>query len=109
MIGFLSVVVLGLLLIGGWLILWGLMQFVRGINQLANPSRSTLSRTSGTDMTAEEEGNAHSGPYGYSPNTAYPQTQYGSLFNPNAKWNTERHHDRDYDSDDDYAHHGGDF
>ena len=40
-------------------------------------------------MTAEEEGNVHSGPYGYSPNTAYPETQYGSLFNPDAEWNHE--------------------
>jgi hypothetical protein len=42
-------------------------------------------------MTAEEEGNVHSGPYGYSPNTAYPETQYGSLFNPDAEWNHEEH------------------
>lgn len=40
-------------------------------------------------MSAEEEGNVHSGPYGYSPNTAYPETQYGSLFNPDAEWNHE--------------------
>jgi hypothetical protein len=40
-------------------------------------------------MTADEEGNVHSGPYGYSPNTAYPETQYGSLFNPDAEWNHE--------------------
>ena len=42
-----------------------------------------------TGMTAEEEGNVHSGPYGYSPNTAYPETQYGSLFNPDTEWNHE--------------------
>ena len=41
------------------------------------------------EMSAEEEGNVHSGPYGYSPNTAYPETQYGSLFNPDAEWNHE--------------------
>jgi len=40
-------------------------------------------------MSAEEEGNVHSGPYGYSPNTAYPETQYGSGFNPEAEWNHE--------------------
>lgn len=42
------------------------------------------------DMTGEEEGNVHSGPYGYSPNTPYPETQYGSLFDPDAEWNEER-------------------
>jgi hypothetical protein len=40
-------------------------------------------------MSAEEEGNVHSGPYGYSPNTAYPETQYGSMFDPDAEWNHE--------------------
>jgi hypothetical protein len=40
-------------------------------------------------MSAEEEGNVHSGPHGYSPNTAYPETQYGSDFNPDAEWNHE--------------------
>ena len=40
-------------------------------------------------MTADEEGNVHSGPHGYSPNTAYPETQYGSGFDPDADWNHE--------------------
>ena len=33
------------------------------------------------------EGDYHSGPYGYSPNTAYPETQYGSGFDEEAEWN----------------------
>jgi hypothetical protein len=33
------------------------------------------------------EGDYHSGPYGYSPNTAYPETQYGSNFDEDADWN----------------------
>ena len=33
------------------------------------------------------EGDFHSGPYGYSPNTAYPETQYGSNFDEDADWN----------------------
>ena len=36
------------------------------------------------------EGDIHSGPYGYSPNTAYPETQYGSRFDEEAEWNEER-------------------
>ena len=33
------------------------------------------------------EGDMHSGPHGYSPNTAYPETQYGSDFDEEAEWN----------------------
>jgi hypothetical protein len=33
------------------------------------------------------EGDLHSGPHGYSANTAYPETQYGSGFDEEAEWN----------------------
>ena len=33
------------------------------------------------------QGDHHSGPYGYSPGTAYPETQYGSGFDEEAEWN----------------------
>lgn len=33
------------------------------------------------------EGDMHSGPAGYSPATAYPETQYGSGFDEEAEWN----------------------
>ena len=36
-----------------------------------------------------EDGDMHSGPEGYSPNTAYPETQYGSAFDDEADWNEE--------------------
>jgi hypothetical protein len=36
-----------------------------------------------------DEGDIHSGPHGYSPNTAYPGTQYGSRFDEEAEWNEE--------------------
>lgn len=36
------------------------------------------------------EGDIHSGPNGYSPNTAYTETQYGSRFDEEAEWNEER-------------------
>ena len=35
------------------------------------------------------EGDVHSGPHGYSPNTAYTETQYGSRFDEEAEWNEE--------------------
>ena len=37
------------------------------------------------------EGDMHSGPEGYSPNTAYPETQYGSMFDEEADWNEDEH------------------
>tara|TARA_B110000967_G_C18759136_1_gene496899 strand:- start:754 stop:942 length:189 start_codon:yes stop_codon:yes gene_type:complete len=36
-----------------------------------------------------EDGDMHSGPYGYTPNEAYPETQYGSGFDEEADWNEE--------------------
>ena len=33
-----------------------------------------------------DEGDFHSGPHGYSPNTAYTETQYGSRFDQEAEW-----------------------
>ena len=48
--------------------------------------REPAESTSNSLMTAEDEGNAHSGPHGYT-GGAYPETQYGSGFNPNADWN----------------------
>ena len=33
------------------------------------------------------EGDYHSGPYGYSPGTAYSDTQYGSGFDQDEEWN----------------------
>ena len=33
------------------------------------------------------QGDNHSGPAGYTPNTAYPETQYGSDFDEEAEWN----------------------
>ena len=48
--------------------------------------RTPAQPSSRNAMTAEDEGNAHSGPHGYT-GGAYPETQYGSGFNPNADWN----------------------
>ena len=38
-----------------------------------------------------DQGDYHSGPEGYSANTAYPETQYGSGFDEEADWNEEDH------------------
>jgi len=36
------------------------------------------------------EGDIHSGPHGYSPNTPYTETQYGSRFVEEVEWNEEQ-------------------
>jgi len=39
------------------------------------------------DKNIMDQGDYHSGPEGYSPNTAYSETQYGSSFDEDADWN----------------------
>ena len=62
------------------------------------------------------EGDFRSGPAGYSPNTAYPETQYGSAFDQAADWNDGTADDytfdpaADIDGDlDDYSGNEGDW
>ena len=49
----------------------------------------TTTRPRKTQPSLTDEGDYHSGPEGYSPNTAYPETQYGSWFDEEADWNEE--------------------
>lgn len=49
-------------------------------------STSRMTADAADEIDGMNEGDIHSGPYGYSPNTPYPQTQYGSLFNEDAEW-----------------------
>jgi hypothetical protein len=51
----------------------------------SQPGAGWYSR-SGTAVKIDE-GDFHSGPEGYSPNTGYPETQYGSNFDDGADWN----------------------
>jgi len=46
-------------------------------------------RQSSAPLEEMDSGDYHSGPEGYSPNTAYPETQYGSAFDEDADWNDE--------------------
>jgi len=55
---------------------------------LSPPGLSTPPRAT-SDPAQMDEGDMHSGPYGYSPNTAYSETQYGSMFDEEADWNEE--------------------
>ena len=46
-------------------------------------------RQSQAPVEEMDQGDYHSGPERYSPNTAYPETQYRSGFDEDAEWNEE--------------------
>lgn len=78
--------------IAGALIYW----FVKLITTPQAWRPSAIGTDDWRNMTGDEEGYVHSGPYGYSPMTAYPQTQYGSGFNPDAEWAERTGFNRDH-------------
>ena len=62
-----------------------------GLDQRPMPERpvSWQERRPAPNM---DQGDYHSGPEGYTPNTAYPETQYGSNFDEDAAWNEGEWH-----------------
>jgi hypothetical protein len=83
----------GILLIFGLaLIIWGFIAFIRGIGKLlSSPSpqpRRPLTPAS-DEIDGMNNGDYYNGPHGYSPMTGYPETQYGSGFDPDAEWDHE--------------------
>jgi hypothetical protein len=52
-------------------------------------SATPAQTTQGPVDSKMDEGDLHSGPHGYSPNTPYQETQYGSFFDEDAEWNDE--------------------
>ena len=86
---------LGLVLIGGLvLIIWGFFAFLFAVGRaLSGTTRTASPVTRSTTATASDEidgmnnGDYYNGPHGYSPMTGYPETQYGSRFDPDAEWN----------------------
>ena len=67
--------------VGAFSFMWAL---VTGPRQPV--STQAVRQDAADEIDGMNEGDIHSGPYGYSPNTAYPQTQYGSDFNEDAEW-----------------------
>jgi hypothetical protein len=69
---------------------WKVLKFFGALlmAMLTAPSdHNRPSRGEGTHADGMNEGDFHSGPDGYSPNTAYPETQYGSGFDEDEEWN----------------------
>ena len=61
------------------------------LKRLFGSSAATPTQTSQRPVVDSKmnEGDIHSGPHGYSSNTAYTETQYGSMFDEDAGWNEE--------------------
>ena len=68
-----GLVVLGLLGLMVFVLLWGI-----GIFSSQYSAPDSRSATESNPVATMNEGDFHSGPEGYSPNTAYPDTFYGS-------------------------------
>jgi len=111
---------LGLLAGAVWLTVWGIRSLFRGLSVrptapgvghagaavtvagIAATAAMTAGATStgatsagglsaaGDEIDGMNEGDYHSGPAGYSPMTAYPETQYGSGFDEDAEWHEEQ-------------------
>lgn len=73
---FIGYLVVGVLVVGFTALALGLVVFLFSI--LIGATSSTTTPPSGSGNASMNEGDLHSGPEGYSPNTAYPDTFYGS-------------------------------
>jgi hypothetical protein len=86
-----TIAVLGVLAGVLALVIWFLVAFCRAV---LGPSPSVRTTRHYVDPDADADGmnpgDYYNGPHGYSPMTGYPETQYGSGFDPDADWNHER-------------------
>ena len=72
--------------------LWGghlktIIRLLKHVAEHTSDSNSTGKGGSSDIGSQMNQGDFHSGPSGYSENTAYPETQYGSNFDEGADWN----------------------
>jgi len=86
-----AVILLGVFGAGLALIIWFMVALYRGASN-PRPIARTTRRYVDLDADADgmNPGDYYNGPHGYSPMTGYPETQYGSGFDPDADWNHER-------------------
>lgn len=64
-----------------------LWAFILGNNSKGSFSEKSVARP----QAVMNEGDMHSGTHGYSANTPYPETQYGSGYDESADWYEEEH------------------
>ena len=86
--GLIIVVGLGIFvwIIVGFFIFIGRVFTSTPINQTRPPAGAS------DDIDGMNNGDYYNGPHGYSAMTGYPETQYGSDFDPDAEWNHEEHY-----------------
>lgn len=88
----LSVIVLLVLLMGAVFLIWGFFAFIKAIfSSPGVPSAPQSTSNAADEIDGMNNGDYYNGPHGYSPMTGYPETQYGSGFDPEAEWNHEEH------------------
>lgn len=56
-----------------------------------HPKGLSSEKNAAAPQSLMNEGDLHSGTHGYSANTPYPETQYGSGHNESADWHDEEH------------------
>ena len=72
------------------LVIWGFFAFIFAIGRtISTPREPSTTQQASDDIDGMNNGDYYNGPYGYSPMTGYPETQYGSGFDPDAEWNHE--------------------
>ena len=85
-LGALAIVALVIWWIRSMVRIWGAASMSAGPRSAPQPHNSHAGHaTAGHSPELMNEGDFHSGPDGYSPNTAYPETQYGSGFDEDAE------------------------
>ena len=87
-------VFIGLLVFGvAGLIIWGFFAILIGFAKaISNPTPPQNYTPASDDIDGMNNGDYYNGPHGYSAMTGYPETQYGSGFDPDAEWNEEEHY-----------------
>jgi hypothetical protein len=84
-----------LIFVGLGVFAWGVIYFLVAVMKAftspvsPNTTNTTEAQNNSDTIDGMNEGDYHSGPHGYSPMTSYPETQYGSGFDPDAEWNHE--------------------
>jgi hypothetical protein len=82
---FIGALIIGILVLGVAASALGLVVFLLSI--LVGTTSSHIGPSNGTSNSLMNEGDFHSGPDGYSPNTAYQDTFYGSGGNDEGDFN----------------------
>lgn len=88
-------ILVGFLLLSGvgaaaWGVIYFCIAIVKAVStQPPSGTKSAVPPNDSDNIDGMNNGDYYSGPHGYSAITGYPETQYGSGFDPDAEWNHE--------------------